>query len=330
MIAFDADMYGGSLEGEVGVLGDEQRLFAEGRGLDLSRLPLSGDDWNANLTGLLTLDSDVALNRDEIKKSEGSFKLSVDQLKLESGEYSGFKLEPMAFTEAVLAFEVEDGVAKVTQGHFVSDLLEATVTGDITLNKDFKRWRVRLNVVVTLDETLDKLARFSPALSDARDDEGNYHFMMAGTPGLARMRPDRLGARGEAGTAPGARMPLGEDEPPPGPEPEAFDEEVTDGTTAEDRRQRRLERIRKARERRKAREGEGGPTGPGGPGLMRPGMGPDGTIGRSPLGQVGQGGQEPHWQDEGPANNQGEEDNFGPNDEEPQLPDEELEGQPYE
>ena len=63
---------------------------------------------------------------------------------------------------------------------------------------------------------------------------------------------------------------------------------------------------------------------------MRPGMGPDGTIGRSPLGQVGQGGQEPHWQDEGPANNQGEEDNFGPNDEEPQLPDEELEGQPYE
>ena len=327
MIDFDADMYGGNLSGSVGVLGDEQRLFAEGRGIDLSRMPLSGEDWSANLTGLLNIDSDLALNREEIKDSEGSFKISIDQLTMTSDEFSGFKLDQTAFTEAVLAFKVDDGVAKVTQGHFVSDLLEATVTGEITLNKDFKRWRVRLNVVVTLSDTLDKMARFSPALSDARDDDGNYHFMMAGTPGMARLRPDRLGARGDKGVGPGTRMPFGEDEAPPGPEPEVFDDEPSDGSTADDRRQRRLERIRKARERRKAREAEAGPGGPSGPGLMRPGMGPDGTMGRNP--GVRNNPQDPRWQDEG--GQQLEEDNFPPlEDEEPNIGDDELDAQPYE
>lgn len=331
MIAFDADMYGGTLEGEVGQVGDEQRLFAEGRAIDLSRMPLSGDDWTANLTGLLNVDSDVVINKEEIKQSSGSFKLSVDQLKLESGEYMGITLQPMVFKEAVLGFEVANGVAKVTEGHFVSDLLEATVSGDITLNKDYKRWRVRLNVVVTFSETLDKLVRFAPGLADARDDEGNYHFMMAGTPGLAKMRPDRLGAKGDRSGGSNRGPMSDEGDIPPGPEAPTFEDDPGDGSTADERRERRLERIRKARERRKAREaerGEGGADGPEGtgPGLMRPGMGPDGMgpdgMGRVPLGR---GPQQRYGDDQNPGDDpRGDEENFPPGDEEPQLPDDEL------
>ncbi len=305
MVDFDADLYGGSLEGEAGQVGDVMRFAAQGRDIDLSRMPFGGEDWSADLSGTLVLDADVNINRESYKESEGSFRIAAQDLALAAGEFSGFKLEPMKFTDGVLAFEIDNGVAKVTEGHFASDLLEATISGDITLNKDFKRWRLRLSIVLTLNETLDKLARFAPAMADARAEDGSYHFMLAGTPGLARPRPDRMGARGGGPAGPGLMgnlgegprgLPRDEDEPM---EPEAdelanSDEELS----AEERRQRRLERIRKARERRKARESERGLEGDEdmpqrGPGRMPP-------FGRSgPLGEpMDQGPGAPGWDEE--------------------------------
>ncbi len=321
MVDFDADLYGGTLSGEAGEVGNIMRFAAQGRDIDLANMPMSGDDWSADLTGRLVLDADLSINRESYKESEGSFRIAAQELALVSGEFSGFKLEPMKFTDSVLAFEIDNGVAKVTEGRFASDLLEATITGDITLNKDFKRWRLRLNVVVTLNEALDKLARFAPAMSDARAEDGAYHFIMAGTPGLARLRPDRLGAKGGAGpgiAGPGA---FGGPErgqngmPGPGDEPmgpEMMDEGPTSNEelTADERRQRRLERIRKARERRKQRDaeqGEGEEEGmpERGPGRMPP-FQRGGPMGE-PMEQ-GQGGQ--GWEDEG----------MNPNDEYPQNP----------
>ena len=276
MVAYSADLYGGNLSGEAGEVSGVRRLVAEGSEIDLSKIAFAGEDWTLDLGGLLSVDADVSLDTEAIKKSEGFARLRIDKLVLQGGEFSGFKLEPMTFTESVLEFEIENGVAKVTKGHFASDLLEATVSGEITLNKDLRRCRLRLNFVLTLSDTLDKLARFAPTMSDARAEDGTYHFIMAGSPGLARPRADRMGARGgpgsEEGDGPGIMRPpmLGGPDGPGDVEgmdgPSGGDDEAS----AEERRQRRLERIKKARERRRQRMDEQGGTMPEGDGPMDP------------------------------------------------------------
>lgn len=337
MVDFDADLYGGNLSGSAGQVGSSMRLSAEGDDIDLSKIPLSGDDWTADLTGTLKLDADLDINREQIKESKGHLSISAQDLALTSGEFSGFKLDPMKFTESVLSFDVTNGVATVKEGHLVSDMLEATISGDITLNKDFKRWRMRLSVVVTLNAALDKLARFAPGLSDARADDGSYHFMMAGTPGLARLRSDRLGARG-TGAPMNAPRDMGDDEEE-GPAPMMDDPGVDAGNdmSAEERRQARLERIRKARERRKARqaergidpESEDGDLPMRGPGRMPP-LQRGGAFGSGQMEQPGdmpdrQGGRQ-GWEDEqqpgdfdpsqdqqGGEEDQGQDEPFDPN-----------------
>jgi len=337
MVDFDADLYGGNLSGAAGQVGSSMRFQAEGEDIDLSRMPLSGDDWSADLTGMLQIDADLDVNREQIKESTGHLKISAQDLGLASGEFSGFKLDPMKFTESVLSFEVNNGVATVKEGHLVSDMLEATISGDITLNKDVKRWRMRLSVVVTLNEALDKLARFAPGLADARAEDGSYHFMMAGTPGLAKLRPDRLGARGGPGVSPGGAR-GGQDLEEEGPGPMLDDPGMdagSDDQSAEERRQARMERIRKARERRKARQAERGldpeddgdapMRGPGrlppiqrgapfGPGQMgQPGEAPDRQDGRQGFDEEPQQGEYDPGQDQGGDEEPGPDEPFDPN-----------------
>lgn len=264
MVALDADLYGGELDMRVGQDGDERIIAGEVADLDLSRLPLSGDGWVVDATGTGKLVSDLRINTDKIKQSDGTLSLRLENFKITGGDVEGFKLEPMVFTEAVLAFKVEDGEAKVTEGRLVSDLLEATITGEITLNKDLRRTRMNLHIQLTLNEQLDKLARFVPTMSDARDDEGVYHFVVSGTVSTARPRADRIAARGETRGRPGRVGPGG---PMPGMDGgEPFDPEAEQGGDEGDddaaaRRERRLERIRKARERRQREREEQGQDG---------------------------------------------------------------------
>lgn len=293
MVSYNADLYGGALSGSAGVVGDEQRIAAELEGLDLGQVPMAGDGWTIALSGRANLDTDLTLNSEEVKESKGHLDLSFDQLGLVSGDMMGLKLEPMAFSKAKLGMEVADGVAKVTEGTFTADQLELVVSGDITLAKELRRSRLRLALVLTLGENLDKLAHFVPTMNEARQEDGSYHFTYAGTPGLARLRPDRAGSRGTSGPLGGGNLPqggmVGDEMMPRGPgmggpgmdrsgpgmdgpegpgELGADEEGASADDDAEARRQRRLERIRKARERRAQREaerraaGEDGPTRP--------------------------------------------------------------------
>lgn len=299
MVALNADLYGGDLDMRVGQDGALRVIEGDLDGLDLSRVPLSGDEWTVDATGTAALVSDLQIDTEKIKESQGTLSLRFQDFKIAGGEIAGFKLEPMTFTEAVLAFEVEDGEAKVTQGKLVSDLLEATITGEITLNKDLRRMRMRLQFQLTLNEELDKLARFVPTLSDARDDDGVYHLILSGTPATARVRGDRLAARGDERPRSGrvngpdgfqgpGQNGLGIGELPGEDGDPGVGEEEGDDDAAS-RRERRLERIRRARERRQQErddEGQdGSPARPGGRTFepMMPSRG--GDDGQEPRGQ---------------------------------------------
>ncbi|MCK6502861.1 type II secretion system protein GspN [Myxococcota bacterium] len=263
--AFAAELYGGHLDGVVGQSATERRLRLDGADIDLARIPLEGEDWSIDATGALSVVGDLALGVEEIKESQGELKIELTDLVFQQATVMGMTLEPTPFTEAVLAFEVKEGKAEVTQGRFTSEPVDITVKGEVVLNKALERSRLKLELEVRFSEQFDKLARMAPDLKSARDEDGVYHFKVSGTLDSPRLREDRTVTRSRSvvpsrlsGDAPDAEGPEGEED-------------------AEARREARRERIAERRKRMMdAREGKDGEPQPGLPPLP-------GELGALPL-----------------------------------------------
>jgi type II secretion system protein N len=263
-LAFDADVYGGSVVGRVGQGSSTRSLVLAAEDLDLSRVPLEGEDWMVDATGRLKVDADLTLDAEDVEASAGTLKLSIDDFGIQSARAMGLDLTPASFSEAVVEIEVEDGKATIQNGSFVGDLLELELAGDITLsNRAWTRWRMKVDLKLKLGEELDSMARFLPTLKGARGSDDRYHFVCSGSVRNPRCRPDKSGpgvkATGAASVGaggPGRRAGLmGGDKVRAGRVDRATgDDEAEDGDRSA-ARERRLERIRERRERlRKRRE----------------------------------------------------------------------------
>ncbi len=246
------------------------------RDLDLGKVPVADGPNALRMRGTLVADADLTLDSKDTKKSKGTLRFEFPNFALLGGsKVGGFDLPEVSFTKAVLAFEASDGKMEVTEGAFEGPVLNATVTGDITLNKRLGRSRLRLEVVFTLPEDLDQLAQIAPDMKRARDAEGKYHFTISGTLLSPTPRASRAGSRA-GGLAADA------DDPPPlaGAGPRSVvnrDEDLSE----EDRRARREDRIRERRERLRKRREEAERNNP----MNRPDDGPmdDGPMDDGPM-----------------------------------------------
>jgi type II secretion system protein N len=257
-VAFVAESIGGTLDGTWSQSDKGISLAFDADDLDLSKLPRSEEGTNQlAFLGKLQGHADLVLDSGDPKKSTGTLRLDLPGFGLEKGsKVGGFELPEVIFDKAVVAFEAKDGKLEVTEGTFESSTLTATVSGNIALNKRLARSRLRLEIVFTLPEDLDKLAQLAPDLKRARDSEGQYHYLVTGTILDPSARPNRAGKRAAKGLRdkgdgegpglldgpglPGANGPLG------GANGDMNDEE---------RRAAREERLRERRERmRKRRE----------------------------------------------------------------------------
>ena len=188
------ELEGGELGADFGIGSSALNVSTDIEDFQLAAHPIQMDEADVELSGLLSLVSDVTIDRDDIKNSAGTIELNVDNLALKRGMVSGFELTETTFSQALLKMEVEDGKAKVKEGKFTGDLIDATIDGHITLRKDLSRSRPALKIRVRFDDTLDKLA--SMMLKSSRDEEGLYHFKGQGTLMNPRFRPDRINRRG--------------------------------------------------------------------------------------------------------------------------------------
>lgn len=254
--AFRASLYGGTLSGEFGTSEKAQRLLLHGEALDLARVPLEGEEWAIDATGLLRLDGELVIDREDIKASTGGMELEVTDLVFQSASLMGMTLEPTTFSEAVLELQVDDGKANVERGRFASEPVDITVGGDITLNKDLARSRLKLELEVRFSEQFDRFAQMAPNLSAARDDDGVYHFRVTGTLESPRFREQRQTRRTRVTPGRPVHEPGG---PVPGLDREPLD--VGEDDDAEARRQARRDRIRERREKMLERRNDRG-TGP--------------------------------------------------------------------
>ena len=260
--AFKADLFGGTLDGIAGQGGARSILQLEGRSLDLGRMPISGDEWSVDATGLARLDVDLDVDTDKLDESKGKISLAIEDLALHSIEAMGFTYDqPIPFKKAELELEIEEGKATITKGIFAGDVIDANLEGDFTLSaKGFSRSRMEVKIKVDLADDLDRMAKMVPGVKDARDDEGTYHFVCSGSLTHPRCREDRLAAgnsrtSGNVGSrrASGLTNPPGSRGPGMGMGPEDLMEDGEDGTDAP--RRGGSDRLNRLRDRRSQMNG---------------------------------------------------------------------------
>ncbi|MDP2309063.1 MAG: type II secretion system protein GspN [Pseudomonadota bacterium] len=256
-LAFVAEIYGGALSGQFAQSEAGVEVSFDGGDIDLGRLPVATDQMTLNLLGIASGEADLSFDASDVKNSTGFLKLSFEGLGLgPESAVGGFGLPEVTFGKAGVSFEVKDGKMEVTEGTFESDTLNATLTGDIVLNKKLVRSRNRLELLFSLPEDLDKLAQIAPELKRSRDEDGKYHLAIGGTILAPSVRFSKSGAVGRAGRSAMDGGPLlGEDGP-------GIQPDFQPSADPEERRKAREERIRERRarlkERREAANANGG------------------------------------------------------------------------
>ena len=265
---YTAELLGGDVSGTFsqGAASIDLNFVADG--LDLSLMPIERDDLVVHLAGKLSGKSNLALDGEDVKNSTGALELSFEGLQLAAGsKVMGLELPVVSFTAAKAKLEAQDGALEVTEGTFDGDVIDMTLSGDVSLNKKLERSRNRLKLVVTLPEDLDKLAKLAPALKRARDEDGGYHFNIGGTIVSPTFRPGR-GTDNKVAKNAGIDL----DKPDFGTLSGADGGEDADPEVArEERKKRREERVKERRERlRKRREESAGRGGDEDEGMLPP------------------------------------------------------------
>ncbi len=242
VVEYAAEVWGGSLEGQFGESETHRLITIHTDGLDLTRIPLSGDEWSIDARGTLKLDADlqIALAKGkDAPPNSGTILLEIENFVIDNSTMMGMDLVSAEFREAVLELQMDGKKADIKRGHFESDLIDLTVGGNLNIaTGDPDRWRIRVELSFTLGDTLDAMAGMLPNLKRARGEDGTYHMLCTGTWGNPVCREDRSKVRGG---------PTAADRPP---RPDRGDLGPGDG---EDRRRKRTEDAEKRREERKKR-----------------------------------------------------------------------------
>lgn len=255
-VGWDASLLGGVLDGS----------YAEGEAavdvafhlakIQLAQLGLSTSERTINLTGTLEGDADLHFDTENPKDSTGSFALRAEGFGLGAGSsVGGFNLPEAPFTRAVIAAEIDNGKLVIQEGAFEGSVIDAALTGDITINKKVLRSRHRLDLSFALPEEFDQLAQLSPTLKRSRDEEGRYHCTVNGQLFSPTFRC------GKSFTPRKSSLSADRDGPGLGLDDEQSDEDRR--IAREERMKERRERLKKRREEAAAkREEAGGATGP--------------------------------------------------------------------
>jgi type II secretion system protein N len=258
---FDVGMYDGDITGSYTKASSGQKVSLDISDIDLNLLPKDGEALAFDLAGTLQGEVELDLSESDPTRSTGKGQLSIDGLELKSAKISGIAINQQAkFDTADIEFEVADGKAKITKGEFDADILKATIEGDVALSKKFVRSRLHVPVVFSVNSDLDSMIGLVPGAREAKDDEGNWHFLLSGTIEHPRFRPDKVKktmmAAGAAPRNPGLRPQQG-DVPRPGATLGQEGEGDPGRMTADERRKLREERMRERRERLRARRENG-------------------------------------------------------------------------
>ena len=181
------------------------RIDLDGAGIPIAALSTSSLTGGSTFSGTGGFDVAVDLDAPEgLSKAQGTFLIKAKDAVIENVALpglSGFDLGPIHLSEVDVSFDVEGGKAKIATGTLTSDLVQAEITGDLVLADDLPRSRIRLKLVLTLGESLQK---FKALLSSAAWEDGTFHYHLAGSFSSPRFRPERERRARSVGVASGS------------------------------------------------------------------------------------------------------------------------------
>jgi len=257
IVQFAAEVWGGELEGQFGESDTHRLIQVHTDGLDLTRVPLEGDEWSIDARGMLRIDADLEIATERGKDSPpnaGEILIEIDDFVIDSSSVMGMDLMAAEFSEAVLELEMDGKKAKVQRGRFESDLIDLTIDGNVNMsNSDPDRWRLRLELTFTLAEELDRMAAMLPMLKKSRTEDGTFHMMCTGTWGNPICREDRSKVRGKSARPARPSADRDRDRDARGPKDR--------DRRSEDAKRRREERRKRLEERRNRLRDERPPAG---------------------------------------------------------------------
>ncbi len=205
-VAFDAELYDGTVEGTADLSGDVRRVVAEVDGVDLAAaLPLrkaSGVDLLGRLHGT----ADLLLPEDPAAKATGRVDARVAEAGIARGQLpipmgGGFPLPRMTFGELIAAVTVGDGKAtfekleaKGGEAEVHADGLYFVVQPRMQFAPLVGKAKVRVSEAFwAKPETKGLKGMAEAALAQARGPDGAWSFTVAGSVGRPRLMPAAQG-----------------------------------------------------------------------------------------------------------------------------------------
>ena len=132
-LGFTADLYGGTLSGNVTADASGQRIGVTARRLDLRLLPMPGMDKGGEVRGILSGEGEMRGQFADLLSLQGQVALTVTDGALRAGMVSGFTLPPISSVEAQLRGAVKKGLVDITDFTLRADNAEARLRGTLTL-----------------------------------------------------------------------------------------------------------------------------------------------------------------------------------------------------
>jgi type II secretion system protein N len=133
-LSFTANLYDGTLSGDVTADASGQTIHVTAQRLDLRLLPLPGMDKGGEVQGILSGEGEVQGQFADLFSLHGQVTLTVTDGALRAGTVSGFPLPPLSSVEAQLQGAVKNGLVDITDFTLRADNAEARLRGTLTLS----------------------------------------------------------------------------------------------------------------------------------------------------------------------------------------------------
>ncbi|MBM76422.1 MAG: type II secretion system protein GspN [Proteobacteria bacterium] len=235
------------LDGELNIQGERKtaeifNLRVKSSDLNLAMLPIAGSGWSVDLLGMTTININLRHHLTDLKKGDGHLEIAFKDLKLDGGEVMGIELMPITFSDSTIQLDRSGEKLKVKEAQFISDLIEAEITGHIRLNRRIENSRLMLKLKLSLMGDLETVGKMIPMLKNAAQKDGSYLLSING-------RLNSPSVQGVNNSSPKGYTPSTTNSS----RNKKSNSKDSDEDVAEKKRQKRLDRQKKRLEDRKKR-----------------------------------------------------------------------------
>lgn len=181
-LSFTANLYGGTLSGNMASDAFGQSVRVTAQRLDLRLLPLPGMDKGGEVQGMLSGEGEMHGHFADPFSLRGQVALTLVDGALRAGTVSGFPLPSLSSIEAQLRVTVKNGLVDIPDFTLRADNAEARLRGTMTLAMPLPMSTLNLQVTAkALDNTASPLTMLLSLLPSSPEVPGERRASISGS-----------------------------------------------------------------------------------------------------------------------------------------------------